>query len=47
MLCKELSINFFTPVYISNANFNIKKNKKSVKINSRNFTYDGVTKRKI
>ena len=32
----------FTPFYISNADFNGKKIKKR-KINSRNFTYDGLT----
>jgi hypothetical protein len=34
--------NSFTPFYISNADFNSKKIKKC-KINSRNFTYDGIT----
>ena len=33
----------FTPFYISNADFNDIKNKKKHKINSRNFTYDGLT----
>ena len=32
----------FTPFYISNADFNDIKNKRH-KINSRNFTYDGLT----
>ena len=32
-----------TPFYISNADFHGKKNTKRYKINSRNFTYDGLT----
>ena len=38
MICK-----LFTPFYISNADFHGKKNTKRHKINSRNFTYDGLT----
>ena len=34
---------FFTPFYISNADFNDIKKIKKYKINSRNFTYDGLT----
>jgi hypothetical protein len=34
---------YFTPFYISNADFNSKKIIKKRKINSRNFTYDGLT----
>jgi len=33
----------FTPFLISNAHFTGQKNKKRHKINSRNFTYDGLT----
>jgi len=33
----------FTPFLISNAHFTGQKNKKKHKINSRNFTYDGLT----
>jgi len=33
----------FTPFYISNADFNGIKKIKKHKINSRNFTYDGLT----
>ena len=33
----------FTPFYISNADFNDIKKIKKYKINSRNFTYDGLT----
>ena len=33
----------FTPFYISNADLTTQKNKKKCKINSRNFTYDGLT----
>ena len=36
-------IQYFTPFLISNAHFNRQKNKKKCKINSRNFTYDGLT----
>jgi hypothetical protein len=32
----------FTPFLISNAHFTGQKNKKKHKINSRNFTYDGL-----
>ena len=39
---KTKHITIITPFYISNADFNSKKNKKC-KINSRNFTYDGLT----
>jgi len=39
---KSYTITFFTPFYISNTDFNGKKIKKR-KINSRNFTYDGLT----
>ena len=34
---------FITPFLISNAHFTGQKNKKKCKINSRNFTYDGLT----
>ena len=33
----------FTPFLISNAHFTGQKNKRKCKINSRNFTYDGLT----
>ena len=36
-------INYITPFYISNADFNGIKKIKKHKINSRNFTYDGLT----
>ena len=35
--------NSITPFLISNAHFIEQKNKKKCKINSRNFTYDGLT----
>ncbi len=36
-------ISITTPFNISNADFTALKNKKKHKINSRNFTYDGLT----
>jgi len=48
ILCFELFHTFshiihITPFYISNADLTTQKNKKKCKINSRNFTYDGLT----
>ena len=39
---KILPIRPFTPFYISNADFSRQKKYKMCKINSRNFTYDGL-----
>jgi hypothetical protein len=38
-----MAMSFITPFLISNAHFNRQKIKKKYKINSRNFTYDGLT----